>query len=249
MRILILSDLHLEFAPFEILISRDFDIVVLAGDIHQGTKGIDWAKRTFPDIPVLYVIGNHEFYHNAIPGLFTKLKKAAESSNVTIMENDTFYLEKVRFLGCTLWTNFTLYQNNPVIGTSVASTFMADYRYIRVGPKYRKLEPEDTIRYYAQSVNWLDSQFTQKEMTTVIITHHAPSPKSIHPMYHNSPVNAAFASNLEDKIKCWNPVLWVHGHMHHATDYMINTTRIICNPRGYPDEHGTNFMNDCIVSI
>ena len=27
--------------------------------------------------------------------------------------------------------------------------------------------------------------------------------------------------------------LWTHGHTHEDFDYMIGSTRIVCNPRGY----------------
>jgi len=27
--------------------------------------------------------------------------------------------------------------------------------------------------------------------------------------------------------------LWTHGHTHEDFDYMVGSTRIVCNPRGY----------------
>jgi hypothetical protein len=60
MRISILSDLHLEFGPFT-LPEVEADAVVLAGDVHVGVKGIAWCREQFPDTPVIYVPGNHEY--------------------------------------------------------------------------------------------------------------------------------------------------------------------------------------------
>ena len=60
LRIRVLSDLHLEAAPFDPPAAAA-DVVVLAGDIHNGAAGVEWAQRTF-EAPVLYVAGNHEPY-------------------------------------------------------------------------------------------------------------------------------------------------------------------------------------------
>jgi predicted phosphodiesterase len=66
MRILLLSDLHHELwrekAPhIDSKISRP-DVVILAGDISDGAKAVEWAANAFGDTPVLYVSGNHEAY-------------------------------------------------------------------------------------------------------------------------------------------------------------------------------------------
>jgi hypothetical protein len=46
MKLQILSDLHIEFESFHPP-ATDADMVILAGDIHIGKRGIDWAKATF----------------------------------------------------------------------------------------------------------------------------------------------------------------------------------------------------------
>jgi len=61
MKIRILSDLHLEFQQWSPP-KADADVVVLAGDIDVGIRGVEWARRSFPSSPVVYVPGNHEFY-------------------------------------------------------------------------------------------------------------------------------------------------------------------------------------------
>jgi len=57
----VLSDLHLEHAPYPGP-PADADAIVLAGDISTGTRGVSWAREWAADRPVLYVAGNHEFY-------------------------------------------------------------------------------------------------------------------------------------------------------------------------------------------
>lgn len=102
----VLSDLHLEFAPF-VPPSTDADVVVLAGDIHIRTHGVEWAKRTFPDKRVVYVAGNHEYYGKAIPHLTDKLRACAAGSNVSVLDEETVTIDGVRFVGATMWTDWS----------------------------------------------------------------------------------------------------------------------------------------------
>ena len=85
MKLHILSDLHTEFAEFDPP-ETDADIVVLAGDVGVGTAGIEWAGRQFKDKPVIYVPGNHEYYHHDI-GITDALKSAAPA-NVHVLDRD-----------------------------------------------------------------------------------------------------------------------------------------------------------------
>jgi predicted phosphodiesterase len=57
-KLLILSDLHIEFGDFKIP-NVDADLVILAGDIHVKDKGLKWIIRQNLKIPVIYVLGNH----------------------------------------------------------------------------------------------------------------------------------------------------------------------------------------------
>jgi hypothetical protein len=92
---------------------------------------------------------------------------------------------------------------------------------------------------HAETVHWLKTELSADNRKTVVVGHHAPSWKSIHPKYANQQMtNSAYASNLED-VMLDNPhvALWTHGHVHHCWDYMIGDTRVICNPHGYPNEN------------
>jgi predicted phosphodiesterase len=107
MRIHILSDLHLEFAPFQ-LVQLDADVIVLAGDIHTGVNGFKWIRETFPKQQIIYVLGNHEFYGQKIPKLTEELKAVSVGTNIHVLENDAIEIGDVIFLGATLWTDFRL---------------------------------------------------------------------------------------------------------------------------------------------
>jgi Icc-related predicted phosphoesterase len=248
MKLWILSDLHLEFADIS-LPKVDADVVILAGDTHIKDKGLEWAINAFPDIPVLYVLGNHEYYGSAYPKHLNHLKEQAKGSNVSILENDTVTIDKVTFLGCTLWTDFQLY-GDPRIAGYEATQKMLDYKKIKLSPNYTKLRSLDTANIHYKSVRWLRSQFDENtDDKKVIITHHAPSEKSVPRQYIDDILSAAYASHLEPLVESSNVALWVHGHMHTASDYHIGNTRVLCNPRGYPGERDTNFVPDLIVEL
>lgn len=110
MKTLILSDLHLELSDFKAP-SGEVDLVVLAGDIHKGNLGIYWARQTWPSKPIVYVAGNHEFYHQDRIKTIENLRSAANEMNVHFLDNDDVIIDGVRFLGCTLWTDWTTTQN------------------------------------------------------------------------------------------------------------------------------------------
>ncbi len=247
MNILILNDLHLEFHDFTPP-TVHADIVILAGDLDIGIRGVVWAMKTFPKIPVLYINGNHEFYYNDFPGLITTQKKIAAGSNVHILEKEYFDYSDVRFFGCTLWTDFAL-NGNAALSMREASFVMPDFRVTWNEEEKRVLIPQDTAQECKKSTAWLKKQLFASKRKNVIITHHLPLANSIDPVFENDPINPAFASDLHDLIDTCSPRIWIHGHTHRICDYHYNKTRILCNPRGYPNESKNGFKPNLTVTI
>ena len=248
MRIHILSDLHLEFAPFQ-LVQSDADVIVLAGDIHTGANGFKWIRETFPKQQIIYVLGNHEFYGQKIPKLTEELKAVAVGTNIHVLENDAIEIGDIIFLGATLWTDFRL-NGDVVLAEVTAQTGMTDFRRIRMTPTYRRFRPADARRIHTQSLSWLDQQLEKvRGRKVVVVTHHAPSPQSIPQRFRNDPLNPAFASNLEPFVAASNASLWIHGHIHQHSDYTIGSTRVIANPRGYPCEPQIGFDPALVVEV
>ena len=247
MRLHILSDLHLEFRSYE-SDCHDADVVVLAGDIHLGTRGVEWARRSYPETPVLYVLGNHEYYGHAYPRLVDKALAAAAGSKVQVLEKRAVEIGGVLFLGCTLWTDFALL-GNPVASGIQCSQLMTDFRRIRVSPEYRRFRTKDAAVVHAKSLKWLhfclDARQAQR---VVVITHHAPHPKSLPDGIGSDPCNPAYASDLSGTIQTYHPVLWVHGHVHRAWRYQIDSTQVVSNPRGYPGEV-TGFDSQLVIDV
>ncbi|HEX7652682.1 MAG TPA: metallophosphoesterase [Verrucomicrobiae bacterium] len=248
MRLHIISDLHLEFAPFE-MAEVDADVVVVAGDVHPGYLGLTWLKENIRNRPVVYILGNHEFYGKDIPKLTLELKERAKDSNIHILENEVVELGGMLFMGATLWTDFEL-NGNLTDGLAEAAFQMTDFRRIRVAPTYSKFRPRDARRIHFESVEWFKALFEKhRDAKKVVVTHHAPSRRSVNPAKAQLPINVAYASNLDGLVAGSGAKLWVHGHIHYSVDYQIGDTRVLSNPRGYPDSKATTFNQSLVVEI
>lgn len=247
MKIGYMSDLHLEFEPFG-LPESGFDLVVLAGDTAPGDRGILWLRSLELQYPVIYILGNHEYYRNAYPKLIQKLKLLTAGTNIHILENDTYRLGDFTILGCTLWTDYNLTGNQPLSEFTV-SQFMNDYRHIRKSPSWSKFRTSDALAAHRGSRFWLEKQLRTLEGDVIVVTHHAPSALSIPDYLKQSEINPAYASNLDELVMEYQPAAWIHGHIHTPTDYKIGQTRILANPRGYIHQRDNGFDPGKYVEI
>lgn len=244
MRILPLSDLHLElwkeFAPkINVALSRP-DVVILAGDIHTGAKAVEWAAQTFAGIPVLYVHGNHEAYGKHLDSVQAEIAEACKATSyVHFFNEDELIVDGVRFLGATMWTDFCLFGDDArQAAMREAEQVIMDYKRIRLANAGdRQLRASDTAKMHAMQTHWLKTKLAEKfSGKTVVVTHMAPSMRSVAERYADDIVSAAFASNLDDLVK--QADLWVHGHMHDSFDYQLGKCRVVCNPCGYMTRGG-----------
>jgi len=248
MKIQIISDLHLEFGSSE-LVFDNADLVILAGDTHLGVKGIEWVKTKIPNTPVIYILGNHEYYKGSYPKTLNKIKAAAQGSQIEVLENSFVDIEGIRFHGATLWTDFSIFGNPQYYGMMCQSK-MNDYKKIRRDPSYSKLRTIDTFKIHQFSKLWLkESLENSKGLKNIVVTHHAPSIQSVPEMYKQDPITSAYASDLEDFIREYQPLYWVHGHIHSPSQYTIGNTEIICNPHGYIDEKYNGYKKEFIIEV
>jgi predicted phosphodiesterase len=230
----LLSDLHLSQAGFDAP-ATGADVVVLAGDIARPPEAVAWARALGK--PVLYVPGNHEFYGGSLDGTLAQLRALCEGTEVHLLHDSELVLQGVRFLGTPLWTDFLLFGDGDGRDAAVAAAcrFMRDFQRIRlVEDDPALLTPLDCAHLFRRHAGWLQDRLAQPfEGTTVVITHHAPSPRSIHPRFDGSLVNACFVSRADHLLGAGKVALWLHGHTHDSFDYVAAGTRVVCNPRGY----------------
>jgi predicted phosphodiesterase len=231
MKLNVLSDLHLSLGALAIP-ANHADVVILAGDIARPAAAVSWASGFGK--PVLYVPGNHEFYGGSIAGTVEELKRLSAGTGIRVLDNEELIIDGVRFLGATLWSDFMLFGEGDKRAAAMrdAQRFMRDFSRIRVGEA--PFTPEACAALFARDAAWLERKLAQPHPgPTVVITHHAPSRKSIHPRFADSLMNACFVSDAERLIEGSRACLWIHGHTHDSFDYFVNGTRVLCNPRGY----------------
>jgi len=264
MKIALCSDLHLEFMDIELYNTEGAEVLILSGDImiaeslhqsepptvsspyepykqlgHNALMAIryrDFLARVSKEFPhVVYVAGNHEFYHGKfVRGIQTLRDECAKFPNVYFLERDIKEINGVVFMGGTLWTNCN--KGDPLT-LHALKDLMYDYKAIvndQAG--FTKLRPAHTATRHRETVDYLRSVLVdRKDKKCVVVGHHAPSNLSTHEKYKNEYLmNGGYHSELSEFILDHPQiVLWTHGHMHDPFDYMIGDTRIVCNPRGY----------------
>jgi len=244
MKIQVVSDVHAEVDPQarHEVVDLGADLVIVAGDVDAGGAGVRWAAETWPNTPVIYVMGNHEPYGGSIEIAWTCCQVAAAGTNVHVLEREVVTIAGVRILGATLWTDLALAGDVQFTEWRLKQDF-PDYREI-MSNTGRRLRPAETAAIHRETVAWLeDCLATAHDGPTVVVTHHAPSPRSLLKWDEWAgdlgawrTFDAAFASDLEWLIRDYAPALWVHGHTHMSCDYWIGPTRVVSNQIGYHAE-------------
>lgn len=252
MRIQIFSDLHADVRPIKhIAIAENVDAVVVAGDTAEGAlRAFERLRLIVPvAIPIIMVLGNHEYYRRFLPPELEEARGLAPSFNVHLLEDSAVVLGGVRFVGATLWTDYRLFGDSrqvPVMQTCAAT--MNDHRLIGWSKKpWRRFRPQEAEFLHQRSRSFIEEALAAPFAgPTVVVTHHASHRNSVAPVYRDDWVTAAFVSDLSKLIEAHQPNLWIHGHVHNSFNYQVGQTRVICNPHGYGDE---NPAFDCTLVV
>jgi predicted phosphodiesterase len=254
-RIWILSDLHYECISgsvgTDIHYQHDVDLVVIAGDYHRAADAVQHARYNFPEHPLVMISGNHEHYQSrmTINAGIDRMRAAAKADrdvhcwDTFILENETVELdlkgERIRVIGATLWTDFKVFKDFERYSVIAASS-MYDYVVIR-GSDEDVLTPYETALRHSESRAYIKAELQKPfDGKTIVVTHHLPSMRSVAQRYKTDSLTPAFASDCSDLLEL-GADLWVHGHTHDSCDYFYGSTRVVCNPRGYPDRNGPAF--------
>lgn len=253
MKLHVLSDLHNEFSMHKPpQASREANVIVLAGDIWKQARGIGWARETWPNHRIIYVIGNHEYYGEMRKLTLAKLHIEAKKCDIDLLDNAEVIIDGVRFLGATLWTDFELFGRKNLYPCIVdAQNYLTDYRAIHEA--HGSFSPVDAILLHRESIKFLKRKLNKSfNGKTVVVTHHLPTLRSVSTRFVDDGLTPSFASNLDYLISGDSVSLWIHGHTHDSFDYQHNGTRILCNPRGYVTNNrieNNQFNPNLIVEI
>jgi len=276
MKIALCSDLHLEFQDIILKNEEGAELLILSGDImiaedlhnhphmdygmYSNINLADLGRRqqvalrfrdflsrcSFQFPHVIYIAGNHEFYHGRWVASLQHLRdECAKFPNVYFLENDIKVINEVYFIGATLWTDCN--KGDPLT-LHALTDMMNDYRIIRNDEHgYCKLRPAHSMYRHQRTMSYLKAILPDmKDKKIVFVGHHSPSHLSIHEKYKGQYLmNGGYHSDLSEFILDHPEiVLWTHGHTHDPFDYVLGGTRIVCNPRGYAghDEHADVFQ-------
>lgn len=248
-KIQIMSDLHNEFG-LKSLVKTDAEIVILAGDIGVGKKTAKWIIENFPKQKVIYITGNHEYYHGFIDVIEQDIRKITKGTDVKYLQNNKIILKGIRFLGTTLWTDFKIYGDN-LFGyyKNYCYRSISDFSVIKQG--HERFTPDAAIELHEISRKFLEKNLSKMyNGKTVVVTHHAPLRECIGPEFKDSPLNPAFVVDMSDLVEKYKPDIWIYGHTHgHFRDFKYDKTRFICNPRGYPGSEYSEFIPDFTINL
>ena len=241
MKLQVYSDLHIEFEAFDAP-KTDADVIILAGDIGVGIGGVEFAATLAKRAPVIYVAGNHEYYHHSIEPLRAQMRDLGARSGVHVLDDEAVAIDGVTFLGATLWSDFCLFGDEQAeLCEATARIGMSDYRVIDIENGHRRALPSDTVAMSRTSHAWIAETCRFIDGPKVVITHHAPSARSVPDKHAKDHLSAAFASHYDQLVEDSGAALWIHGHTHHNVDYAIGSTRVVSNQRGYPGEDMQGF--------
>ncbi|WP_105382900.1 metallophosphoesterase [Neorhizobium alkalisoli] len=270
MKAWIVSDLHathadLSSVPFDI---PEGDICLCAGDISDFLEmSLDFLKKKIaPSMPIIAVLGNHDFYGGSIEQVLKSARRATVGTNIRILENEVIQIGDIRVIAATLWTDYEIpfdveaeqmsANERRDFAVNFCRRYMLDYREIYRSNPFSDGMPGlvtsgELIQRHHESRAFIATELAKPwSGKTIVLSHHAPSPRSLLARFAGHPSNAAFASDLSEIIHRGKPDFWIHGHVHEFFDYAKGKTRVICNPRGYRQERQINgFRPDFVIEL
>ena len=265
MKIQLISDLHNEFLRngkdrpehhwSGIIPETDADIIILAGDIDVGINGAQWAIAESGRLgkPILYVLGNHEFYRHEYYAVKEEITRLCEGTAVHCLDAGVFVEGDVRVIGATLWTNYEADLRVPRdLAMFYIDNNLSDHRVIefKSDGSNGRFKPQHALDIHHQELSWIKQQLAKDfDGKTMVVTHHGPHPVCQHPAFPMSEMSGAFHSDLSDLIKTNDIDIWAFGHTHANLDCVVDGTRIVANQAGYPGEQVMAFDASFVLEL
>lgn len=172
--------------------------------------------------------------------ILPELKKEYVVQGLHVLDDSSVIIDGVLFVGGTLWTDFELYSHTAIGLDNTwyykqdAKRGLNDFSGAILNEAGGVFSPNDSIQMHKWTKFVIEDEL-KEGLPTVVITHHLPLAQSIDPRSMNSDLNPCYASNLDSTFERENLKLWVHGHTHSSNDYVRNSSRIVSNPKGYPN--------------
>jgi predicted phosphodiesterase len=236
-RLAVVSDIDFGVSPSEPLDTDDLagraDLLVAAGDIYYGSLGLVWCSKA--PLPCVYVLGNYEFDGLSYLGTRGQIAMLAPHyPTVHVLDDSAVELDlrgiRVRFIGGTLWTDYLLFGKRRREASMLAARRRLNYhRRILFGDGFWM--PQHAAAAHERTKAVIAAELAKPfDGLTVVVTHHAPTPRAIPKELEGHELNPALASNLEDLVV--QADVWIFGHTHHCADFTIGRCRVISHQRG-----------------
>ena len=212
------------------------DVLVLAGDVIPVTDVVAAREvfglfcEKFPT--VVFVPGNHELY-GTDPASATAVLEVIrlDNPNLRILDPGVAEVEGERIVGAPLW-----FPELP--GEEPLRAFLSDFSAIRDFLPWGHAAHDSHLRHLG----------ARQERGDVVVTHHLPHPACVSPRFRGSALNRFFvAEDASPLVELGGASVWIHGHTHDSVDVRVGETRVVCNPRGYPDERTPRFDPEFVV--
>lgn len=226
MRILLLSDLHIEQGDPDFELDLDaFDIAFICGDVSDNAKWTvryihKFVEKVIKNKPYKFIPGNHDHWGNILSNsryFFNQLSGHTPRKVVEFMGE--------RILSCTLWYRP---EDNAI------KKDWSDYWCITDWPALRMEHDKDI-------------EFLQKELREgdIVMTHMLPCMEAVTPKWIGHECNKYYVVDVSNLIQERKPKLWCMGHSHEAMFKQYESTWLARNPLGYRGEN--RFFNLWII--
>lgn len=229
-------------------------VLVVAGDIWHAGKYYDWLRlQSHRFLAVVCVLGNHDYWNGGLytePVEFNNYMFLNDVKNVVLLQNSTFRIRDLLFVGGTLWTDMN--RENPRTMLTYPYTMRRDNELIK-GKGDQGINADLILSEHIRTKHYIQDHAKPdvSDQSVIVVTHMAPSFKSIDPIYHSAedyPANYYYFSDLDEQIESSKIKYWFHGHVHSPVRYEIGNTTVISNPRGYYGYERTGYDPKLIIS-
>lgn len=249
------SDLHLEFTQNKKRLSKKpilpvQETLIIAGDLmplsameqHQDFLNYisDHFKMTY------WLPGNHEFYGSDVASFPNSFEESIRP-NVLLLNNITKEIPDhegpIALIFSTLWSHI------PAHITEIVDRRVQDFNQIQWNGS--QITPLVYNQLHQNALEFLEVALGSNSHRKLVISHHLPSFMNYPKKHQNDPINACFASNLDDFIQKTTPNAWIFGHHHsNIPSFLIGQTRLYTNQFGYAKfKEGEGFDRSATISL